>query len=493
MCYIPALTRPQDADVNRRGQFQAPAPRTALMNFKTYRAKTIADALSEVKKDLGKDAVILHTRSFKSGGVMGLGGRVTVEVTAAPAMQINPVQRAARPVPEPAASPACAAAAPSSDGFVSWLAPRFTGASEAGRPATVIDRSQPLTQAPVIVSRAPGVRRPSPRDLSTSVQPAPTDPNTRLVLEEELSAIKRLVGQVLQCTRHTPAPGTQAAGVPASDAVLTLGPMSEPLFANYMRLVEGQVSTELAEALAGDVRAELSGHELSDPATVRSVLMRLLAARLPVTGEPARLPRSNDGRPFTVALIGPTGVGKTTTIAKLAAVQKLRHNRRVGLVTCDTYRIAAVEQLRTYAAIIGLPLKIVGSPGEVEAACRSLDSCEVVMVDTAGRSQHDSGRIDELSRLLALIKPHETHLVLSAAAAEPVMLKAAERFGVLRPSCLLFTKLDEAVHFGPLLNAVARTGLRIGYITTGQEVPDHIEAADSTRLARAIIDGEVPS
>ena len=468
------------------------------MNLKTYRAKTIAEALAEVKKDLGKDAVILHTRSFKSGGVMGLGARVTVEITAAPAQHINRVARPARPsIAAPARAPQTvgAGAAP----FVAWQAPgsqesadlRTGGPSrdnrEGDRPA-----ARPRAAAPEF---EPPRERPSPRALSTSVSLAPSDPGSRMILEDELSSIKRLVGQVLQCTRHAQAhgPAAGAHGPPGSDAVLTLGPMSEPLFANYMRMIEGQVSTELAESLAGAVRQELSGHELSDPATVRAALLRLLAERLPVTGEADRRARSVDGRPHTIALVGPTGVGKTTTVAKLAAVQKLRFNRRVGLVTCDTYRIAAVEQLRTYAAIIGLPLKIVASPGEVEAACRSLDSCEVVIVDTAGRSQHDSGRIDELRQLLATVRPHETHLVLSAAAAEPVMLKAAERFGVLRPDRLLFTKLDEAVHFGSLLNAVARTGLKVGYITTGQEVPDHLEPADSARLARAIIDGEVPS
>ncbi len=450
------------------------------MNLKTYRARSIADALAEVKKDLGKDAVILHTRSFKTGGVMGIGARPTFEITAAPAHQLNRKTDTARPrAPAPRPQPPEPA-----DTFTPWRTPTATGVAPDRGAAFQASRSM-TGDGSCVVTLPASHARPA-RAVSTTVAMSPIDQGSRLILEEELSSIKRLVGQVLQCTRRA-----QAGGPAASEAVLSLGPLSEPLFANYMRLVEGQVATETAESLAGAVRAELTGPELSDPAIVRAALLRHLAERLPATTDPERRGRAADGRPLTIALVGPTGVGKTTTIAKLAALQKLRFNRRVGLITCDTYRIAAVEQLRTYAAIIGLPLKIVASPAEVESACRSMDSCEVVMVDTAGRSQHDGGRIEELRKVLDGVRPHETHLVLSAAAAEPVMAKAADRFGVLRPDRLLFTKLDEAVHFGAILNTAGRTGLRIGYITTGQEVPDHIEPADSHRLARAVLDGEV--
>lgn len=192
-----------------------------------------------------------------------------------------------------------------------------------------------------------------------------------------------------------------------------------------------------------------------------------------------------------VAMVGPTGVGKTTTIAKLAAALKLRHAKKVGLVTSDTYRIAAVEQLRTYANIIGLPLKIAHSPEDMAAACESHADCDVILVDTAGRSQHDADRLDELRRQRDAAQPHQTHLVLAANACESVLLRAAERFRALQPDRLLITKLDEAVAFGPVVNVATRIGLGLSFVTTGQEVPDHIERARAERLARMVLDGGV--
>ncbi len=197
------------------------------------------------------------------------------------------------------------------------------------------------------------------------------------------------------------------------------------------------------------------------------------------------------GRPLTIALVGPTGVGKTTTIAKLAAAYKLRQGKKVGLITSDTYRIAAVDQLRTYANIIGLPLKVALTPREMAGACGSLADCDVILVDTAGRSQHDKGRLEELAAFIDAATPDETHLVLSATVAEPVLAKAAERFAVLQPTRVIFSKLDEAVHFGVIVNTCRKVGMRVSYVTTGQEVPDEIELAQADRLARLVLDGEL--
>jgi flagellar biosynthesis protein FlhF len=188
-------------------------------------------------------------------------------------------------------------------------------------------------------------------------------------------------------------------------------------------------------------------------------------------------------------LLGPTGVGKTTTVAKLAATYKLRYGFSVGLITSDTYRIAAVDQLRTYASIIGLPIEVVTTPDDMRAAREKLADREFVFVDTAGRSQNDTRRLSELSDLLDAAGPHERHLVLGSALGEVAASRVAEKFRFLSPDRIILTKLDEAVCLGPVLGLARRVGLPYSYVTNGQEVPDHLEPARADRLARLVLDG----
>lgn len=323
------------------------------------------------------------------------------------------------------------------------------------------------------------------RRLATPAALAPINDSARAAIEEELASIKRLVAQVLQTSRQT-AVRVHATSTPGSGPLV--GASTEPLLAMSVRLLDAQLAPDLAEALLGKVRDELTPAELADESIVRESVLRHLARAIPIAPD-STLRRSDSGRPLTLALIGPTGVGKTTTVAKLAAALKLRHGKKVGLVTSDTYRIAAVEQLRTYATIIGLPLKVALTPEDMAAACESLGDCDVILVDTAGRSQHDAERLDELRRHRDAAQPHQTHLVLAAGASESVLIRAAERFKALAPDRLLVTKLDEAVAFGPVVNLASRIGLGLSFVTTGQEVPDHIERARADRLARLVVDG----
>lgn len=296
----------------------------------------------------------------------------------------------------------------------------------------------------------------------------------------ELADIKLLVNQVLQ-------------SAPAQSPGGAAGAMPEALFKQYLRLLEAAVSREIADGIIGAVRDELSPAELSDESIVRATILRHLAGLIPVAEQTTRSSTPGDGRPITIALVGPTGVGKTTTIAKLAAAYKLRQGKSVGLITSDTYRIAAVDQLRTYASILGVPLKVVMTPGEMDAAVRSFGNFDVVLVDTAGRSQHASERLQELAAFLDAASPHETHLVLSSTASEGVLVQAAERFieAGIRPNRLILSKLDEAVNFGVVVNVARKISAKLSFITTGQEVPDHLEPGRPDRLARMILDNAI--
>ncbi|MGD9791522.1 MAG: flagellar biosynthesis protein FlhF [Phycisphaerales bacterium] len=510
------------------------------MNLKTYRARSMADALAEVKKDLGKDAVILHTRTYKVGSVMGLGGKTVVEITASDqaSARLARTQRANAPSTAAAAGTAAnraayanarTSAAASLSGATA-IADRETPSDEftpssfasfqtrrAAAPPTPLTHERaeasptvragaheqfvaaraPITRAepsptperaphsqvpptPSITAQSPA-RRDAIAMLSTRIAPAP-DANYS-ALQDELLSIKRLVGQVLHATRQT------AVHVATTPNLSPLGALSDPLMASYMRLQESGVPADLVESIIGGVRDELTSAELDDDGVVRQSVLRRLAALIPVVGQTTKGGMQRDGRPLTIAMLGPTGVGKTTTIAKLAATYKLRHAQRVGLLTCDTYRIAAVEQLRTYANIIGLPLRVVNSPAEMAQALDAMTDCDVILIDTMGRSQHDSGKLTELARLVDAARPHETHLVLSLASAEPVILRTIEQFSRLLPTRVLFTKLDEAVNLGVVVSSMRATRLPVGYVTTGQEVPDQIEIAAPDRLARHVLDG----
>jgi flagellar biosynthesis protein FlhF len=282
-----------------------------------------------------------------------------------------------------------------------------------------------------------------------------------------------MVSQVLRHSRHALAPGLD----------------HDALSAHYLRLLEADVAAEIADEVMSRVRDELSTGEMRDEGLVRETLLRHLAAVIPTDDAIPRPAAEDDGRPLTIALVGPTGVGKTTTIAKLAAAYKLRHAKKVALVTIDTYRIAAVDQLRTYAEIIGLPLKVALTPTDMAAACESLADHDVILIDTAGRSPADAGRLCELRQFIAAARPHQTHLVLSGTSSEAVMIDAAAKFSAVTPDRVIFTKLDEAVNYGVLFGVARRIALRLSYVTTGQEVPDHIEMGRPDRLARLVLDG----
>lgn len=192
------------------------------------------------------------------------------------------------------------------------------------------------------------------------------------------------------------------------------------------------------------------------------------------------------GKGMRAAFIGPTGVGKTTTIAKLAARLTFREGKRVALVTVDTFRIAALEQLRIYAQLMKLPVEVVFSPEELGAALRRHQEADAVLIDTAGRSQRDEAQMGELKEFFGKGEI-DCHLVLSAATSQEDLSQVLERFGQIPLKSLLFTKLDEANRFGVILNQSLSSGIPLSYFTTGQRVPEDIEVATPERVADLVL------
>jgi flagellar biosynthesis protein FlhF len=159
------------------------------------------------------------------------------------------------------------------------------------------------------------------------------------------------------------------------------------------------------------------------------------------------------------------------------------------LITIDTYRIAAVDQLKKYADILGSSLRVVTSPEELKEAIKSMNDCEYVLIDTAGRAPSDSLKLHELKNFLSVAAPDEVHLVLSTTASQECIEHAIARFGEVRVDKIIFTKLDEAVHVGVILNVIRKVNKSLSYITTGQDVPDDIEVGKPRKLAQRILGG----
>ena len=191
------------------------------------------------------------------------------------------------------------------------------------------------------------------------------------------------------------------------------------------------------------------------------------------------LVRPSTGR--IIMLIGPTGAGKTTTIAKLAANAALIENRRVRLVTLDNYRVGGIDQIRTFADLIGVPLLIAANPSALSSILAD-DSYDLTLIDTAGRSPRDTAAIEELAGALSQLPKIEVHLVIPAASSTAAIDELANRYRSLAPSRLLFTKLDEVERVPELATAPSRTRLSITWVTTGQAVPEDIEQPTSARV-----------
>jgi len=242
-------------------------------------------------------------------------------------------------------------------------------------------------------------------------------------------------------------------------------------------------------ASASSFAANLHGHDLESMAPAQRLehLQRAVARELNLAGPI----RTQPGDRHVVALVGPTGVGKTTTIAKLAAGFRIEARRRVGLLTIDTYRIAAVQQLKAYAEIMDLPMSVVEKPEQMESALDSLGDVDLVLIDTAGRSPRSDARIDQLSEYLRAARPDETHLVLSATSSSENIRTTIRGFQPVGATSVILTKLDETPHTAGVLSALTANDRHhatpLSYVTNGQQVPDDIAVADAPHLVTSLL------
>lgn len=274
----------------------------------------------------------------------------------------------------------------------------------------------------------------------------------------------------------------------------------------FQKLLVHDLSEQLPAAIQ-PVRAQLLKQEVTEELTaeiIRKVMEKVqpgekwteeeafTACRTIITSmiEPYAETSATLGRNVRYAFFfGPTGVGKTTTIAKLAANSMLKEKRKIGFITADTYRMAAVEQLKTYANILNVPLEVVFSPKEMAAAMERLSDCDLIFVDTAGRNFRNDEYVAGIRELLAHGKDSVNYLVLSLSAKYNDMKAIAQNFAEVQVKQVIFTKADETNSFGTMLNVCQEMNLQLSYLTTGQNVPDDIVVA-TPELVSTMIMGE---
>ncbi len=460
------------------------------MRVKRYVVDSMPDALAQIRTDLGKDAVILNTKEIRSGGFLGLFSKKKIEVIAATDAlgkaeskpKTAPVQRAVTPQPStPVAvleqprtakedrtaellesierlsgkQPAPAEPEPAPRPVV----PMSLGAAAYGAKSVQASASPALVPAP-IPAEAPAVPFKPAAEIRAKTQDTPVeDP-----VLSELRAMKLMMKSLSRAGAVLPEPDPVLAALEA-------------------RLLEQEILPELAKEVVRAIEEGLAEEgDVLSPHRVNEMAAEKLRQ---IMGDHPHKPLQPETR--IAHFVGPTGVGKTTTIAKLAAEQVLRHRRKVGFITSDTYRIAAVEQLKTYATILGIPLEVVFSPQDLKKAFDNLKDCDIVFMDTAGRNFRNEMYVSELNALLQGDLRSETFLVLSLTMKYKDMKAVAENFSRFRLDKVLLTKRDETETFGPILNLLHEYPLALSYITTGQNVPDDFNVVNEDELIALIL------
>ena len=493
------------------------------VRLRTYKAFTHDEALTAAQSDLGVDVLVVQSRRIRRKGLLGIWQRPIVELTVsipAPEGLGTPTAEDARTARATAAYATAASTlekAPEApveldmdleraktrrlaQALMVKLEREQAVRANSERNAQAVEGSARLQET--IDARA---RRSSSQEPTVSAPPSSVarrfvlsgHEGARRVEEREAllgdGAIDSTPVPAAPLPSRLPVEGAvdeavlqQQSGEGEFAAAQAAHP--EALRALYEELIEQEVTEEIVEQLMCEISDELGARGLADPVQVLSVARRRIAALLPIDDSPLDIAEARRlGRPHVVALIGPTGVGKTTTIAKLAAACRFRDGRTVGLITTDSFRMAAVDQLKSYSEILSVPLEVVIEPDDMAGALARLKHCDVILVDTAGRSRRDTDRLVDLGEFLTAARPDETHLVLSTTTGERTMLRDADAFSALGADRVVLTKLDEAGGFGIVLNVIQKLGTRISFVTTGQEVPDDIEHGGADRIARMML------
>ena len=406
------------------------------MKIKKYLVKDIKEALIQIKQELGENAVILQTRRIRKGGFLGIfGGEIFTEVTAVAEENTSSVDSKKKD---------------------------FDNQED-----TIYNLREILSRN--IKKNLNNVKnyekgnfngvKPENHDEIDNRNVSNGNPIASTNIIKDIEEIKRMFVQL-------------NAKIEMFNGDLSEFPAE--LKKLFNRMVDQSISKDLSLKMLYELKDEESFeiNRLSD--LISRYFEKLIKVEVPDIGNGISM------------FLGPTGVGKTTTLAKLAANLKLKQKKKVAILTIDTYRIAAVSQLKTYSEIMNIPFFVAYTPQEARNIISTIENFDSILIDTAGRSQRDEIHLDELKKYVEVVKSDYRFLLLNIAINTKDLIDTIERFSLCEPTHLIFTKLDETNNFGNILNVGDNFNLPIAFITTGQDVPDDIEIADSKRLSELI-------
>jgi flagellar biosynthesis protein FlhF len=435
------------------------------MLVKTFQAASMPEALRMVKAELGPDAMILSTKKERTGGFLGFFSKQVYRVTAA----IDPGRKPAPPTPPPVAY---------------REPPRERTAREEMESSMLAPLARELKdlreKVEALSRREEEMRAEAKPAEGGEADEQESGINLKNIPRSDLEEIKKLLLATLAKSQEGVAKDVQWPTVETdilnAQSGADLLPDDSPL---ARELAASGVSTDLIRKIVDTLNTLplQTGNQ-----TVKGRLGETLGRLIKFAGT-LKLKKNS---PRIIALVGPTGVGKTTTTAKLAAMYALNRGNKVALITMDIFRVGAVEQLKTYSRIMGIPLEVASTPKELEKAVEKHSACDLIFIDTAGRSHKDKEKLDEMKNFLEDKIPMEVYLCLSATTKDRELEEILNRFRIFQVSKVVFTKIDECESFGNMVNLLMKDNLQIAYFTTGQRVPEDIEIATPAKLADMI-------
>lgn len=427
------------------------------MIVKKFQAQTETDAILKAKEELGSTAVVLNVKTLKQRGISRLFKKDMVEVTAA--LEEND--------------------------FINGIKDKKPTFDKTANVRTQKEASKPAKSINLVA------------DEEISVT------NETAVIEQKLDSLHSLIRTQLKDNEKT---GRFASEKKDTFSDYTLDEDKKPeeetqkiiqerenanikfLQLIYKKMIDNEVDEKYADQIIGDIE-----NSLKKESTIDSILAGVYQKIILKIGQVKTIHMGE--KPNVVFFIGPTGVGKTTTIAKVASKFKLEKQAKVAFITSDTYRIAAVEQLNTYASIIDCPVSVVYSADELDECLEEYKGYDLILVDTAGRSHKSNEQMIELGSLIERVEAHsdefdyEIYLTLSVTTKYKDLIDITERYKDIKEWSVIFTKLDETCALGNILNIKLLTDASLSYTTSGQNVPNDIEVINKQGLAKQLLGG----